>query len=120
MIKIYTSYVFALYLIIGNITVIANTNHTDTILVKAGECKTPVSDIEGIDTFIWNTGNQDIAIIESAFGSVKICGIDEGITYVSGSSVNGEKQFQIIVRVVPDPAKEKITKIGRASCRERV
>jgi len=88
----------------------ANTDAADTLVVKTGECKATGIDIEGIDALNWNTGNQDIAVPEAVFGSVKICGIGEGVTYISGSSMNGEKQFKIIVKVVPDPTKEKITK----------
>jgi hypothetical protein len=88
----------------------ANVNAGDTLVIKTGECKATGLDIEGIDALNWNTGNQDIALPEAVFGSVKICGIGEGVTYISGSSLNGEKQFKIIVRVVPDSTKEKVTK----------
>ena len=97
-------------LLVGNAFVYANTGATDTLVIKTGKCKTIGKDIEGNDALIWNTGNQDVAVPEAVFGDVKICGIGEGVTYISGSSMNGEKQFKIIVKVIPDPTKENITK----------
>ncbi len=89
---------------------LAKSNPADTLLMKSGECMPLFREEDDSRPFIWTTGNQDIAIIESVFGSVKICGISEGSTYISGSSLNGEKNFKIIVRVVPDPTKEIIAK----------
>lgn len=57
--------------------------------------------------FIWTTGNQDIANIESVFGKPTVCGVFEGITYVSGSTINGEGQHKRIIRVIPDSASYK-------------
>ncbi len=97
-------------LLASNAMAFANTNDADTLIVKTGECKATGINVEGIDALNWNTGNQDVALPEAVFASVKICGIGEGVTYISGSSMNGEKQFKIIVKVVPDHTKEKITK----------
>jgi len=94
----------------GNLYAWSSPNPADTLLIKAGDCKMLDLGIEGIDALMWNTGNQDIAVPETVFGSVKVCGTGEGVTYISGSSANSERQIKIIVKVVSNPTNEKIIK----------
>lgn len=108
--RIKVSILIIVCLIAATSNVWAGANPADTLFIKAGDCKTLDLGIEGIDALMWDTGNQDIAIPEAVFGSVKVCGTGEGVTYVSGSSSNSERQIKIIVKVVPDPIKEKTTK----------
>lgn len=96
------------------------TGTADTLVIKTGECKPLELNIEGIDALLWNTGNQDIAVPEAVFGNVKICGTGEGVTYISGSSANSERQLRIIVKVVPGPTTEKFTKTVLPAFRETV
>lgn len=98
----------------------AQTGAVDTLVIKTGECKPLELNIEGIDALLWNTGNQDIAVPEAVFGSVKICGTGGGVTYISGSSANIDRQIKIIVKVVPGPTTEKFAKTVLPAYRETV
>ncbi|HSL87525.1 MAG TPA: DUF4038 domain-containing protein, partial [Bacteroidales bacterium] len=75
---------------------------SDTLILKSGECAPLAGEDNDRRPFIWTTGNQDIANIESVFGKPKVCGVFEGITYVSGSTISSEGQHKIIIKVIRD------------------
>jgi hypothetical protein len=98
----------------------AKTGTADTLVIITSECKELELNIIGLDALLWNTGNQDIAVPEAVFGSVKICGVGPGVTYISGSSANSEIQIKIIVKVISGPTTEKFTRTVLPAYRETV
>jgi hypothetical protein len=97
------------YLIGGKLYVWSCEHTSDTLIIKAGDCKLLDLGNDRIDALMWNTGNQDIAVPEAVFGSVRICGINEGLTYISGSSLNGYRQIHMMVKVIPDTTNKIVT-----------
>ena len=104
--RILVATLLIVFLIAATSNVWAGANPADTLMIKAGDCKTLDLGVEGIDALMWNTGNQDIAVPEAVFGSVKICGVDEGTTYISGRSLNSDMQIHLVVKVIADPGKK--------------
>jgi hypothetical protein len=80
---------------------------SDTLVIKTGECIPLAGEDNDRRPFIWTTGNQDIANIESVFGKPTVCGVFEGITYVSGSKISSEGQHKIIIKVIQDSSSSK-------------
>ena len=80
---------------------------SDTLILKTGECIPLAGEDNDRRPLIWTTGNQDIANIESVFGKPTVCGVFEGITYVSGSKMSSEGQHKIIIKVIQDSSSYK-------------
>ncbi len=107
-----------LVLLLGNTSLIFATNvQPDSLILKIGECKSPGWSTDETNALTWTTGNQDVATVEVTWGEGTVCGVNEGITYISASSANGKVQYKLIVKVLSNSGEKAIGKPVHSSVR---
>ncbi len=118
MCNFYKIEIIFLFLLLGNTSFIFATNaQPDSLILKIGECKSHGWSTDETNALTWTTGNQDIATVEVIWGKGTVCGVNEGITYISASSANGKVQHKLIVNVLSNSGEKAISKPEHSSVR---